>query len=81
MSRITRRNWTSQDMGLKGSGGLTDLFDNAVKGGLRINDAEYDLLCEKLSDEEMEFLIPTSGTGFTQRRRIIEILNRYIKYD
>ncbi len=47
-TRLQRRNRT--DIHFKEHGGITDLFDNSMKEVWRINDDEYDYLCEHTSD-------------------------------
>ena len=46
--RLERRNRTYGDLGIKSSGGMFDLFDNAIKEIYRINDNEYNYLFEKM---------------------------------
>jgi len=75
--RIERRKWTNGDIGFKTSGGITDLFDNAIKSALRINDKEYDLLCEKMTDEEMD-LICREELSFGEMRKLLIVLNKYL---
>lgn len=48
ITRLQRRNRT--DIHFKEHGVITDLFDNAMKEVWRINDDEYDYLCEHTSD-------------------------------
>ena len=80
MSRISRKDWTCKDMGLKSKGGLLDLFDNQIKNIYRINDTEFDYLCEVLSDYENDIFLNDNRT-FTDKRKIIELLNKHIKYE
>jgi hypothetical protein len=75
--RIERRKWTNKDIGFKTSGGPTDLFDNAIKSVLRINDNEYDLICENATDEELE-LILKEELLFIEKRKLLMILNKYL---
>jgi hypothetical protein len=79
MSRIDRRNWVGKDMGIKSSGGLMDVFDNHIKGLYRINDDEYDHLCEVMTDEETQLFV-TENPTFAEKRMMIELLNKNIKY-
>ena len=79
MSRIDRKNIDSAYMALRGRGGLTDAFDDMIKSVYRVSDDEYDVLCEILSNEEMDELF-MDKPSFTQKRRKIEILNKYLKY-
>jgi hypothetical protein len=51
MTRFERKNRT--DIIYKGCGGITDAFDDMYKQLWRINDDEYDYLCETLSNEDL----------------------------
>ena len=77
MSRISRKNMVIN----KNPGrGLLDTFDNMVKEYLRITDDELDYICQSAAEDELTLL--TKGTtSFVERRRIIEIINKYIKYE
>lgn len=80
MSRINRKGWLNKDMGIKHSGGLMDVFDNQIKVVYRINDDEYDHLCEVMSDEEFDTFLIERPT-FSDKRKMIELLNKHIQYD
>jgi hypothetical protein len=80
MSRINRKHWLNKDMGIKSSGGMYDIFDNQIKTVYRINDDEYDHLCEVMTDEETDIFVTEIPT-FADKRKMIELLNKYIKYE
>lgn len=81
MSRIDRRNkLTDDNIGFKHSGGMFDLFDNQIKVAYRINDDEYDHLCEIMTDEESDVFITEKPT-YAQKRQMIHLLNKYLKYE
>lgn len=80
MSRINRRNWLNEDIGYKLSGGMLDLFDNHIKSVYRINDDEYDHMCEVMSDDETQLFV-TENPTFAQKRAIIELLNKHVNYE
>ena len=80
MSRINRKNWLNKDIGYKSSGGMFDLFDNYIKSTYRINDDEYDHLCQVMSDDEMDIFVTDTQT-YADKRKMIELLNKYIKYE
>jgi hypothetical protein len=68
---------------IKSSGGLTDVFDNAIKGLFNITDDEYDFICENASDEELDVFL--SGLGgldseptFTEKKKALEMRNKYL---
>ena len=49
---------------LKGSGGMTDIFDDAVKQLFNITDDEYDFICENATDDDLDlFLGGLGGLG------------------
>ena len=79
MSRINRRKWTMNDFGDKTTHGLFGLIDDMMKSNFRITDDEYDFLCETLNDTELG-LFATEKTTFSEKRKVIEILNKHIKY-
>lgn len=79
MSRINRRLWTEDMLDIKSSGSLHTLFDNAVKGTFRLTDKEYDQLLEDVPEKEQDFLMNEHHT-FSEKRYIIDTLNKYIKY-
>jgi hypothetical protein len=53
MSRLSRRNRTNSDCGIKTSGWITDLIDNTFKSMWYITDQEYDMILNKMTDDEM----------------------------
>lgn len=81
MGRIERKDkMTYGNIGYKQSGGVFDLFDNQIKTAYRINDAEYDHLCEVMTDDESEIFI-TENPTFAQKRQMIQLLNKHINYE
>jgi hypothetical protein len=68
----------------KGSGGITDLFDDMVKGMFNITDDEYDFIASEATDEDLNTFL--SGLGsletpstFTERRKSLEVRNKYLE--
>lgn len=80
MSRLDRKHWVGNDMGIKSKGGMFDLIDNHIKTLYRINDDEYDYLCEIMSDEEMDIFVTETPT-FSDKRKMIQLLNKHINYE
>ena len=76
-SRIKRRNRNYEELKIKNSGGIFDLVDNTMKETYRITDNEYDYLCEKLSDDEMN-LFSLENLSFTQKKEILIILTKHL---
>lgn len=72
MTRFERKNRT--DIDYKGYGGLTDAFDDMYKQLWRINDEEYDYLCETLTDEELSNITP-EFKSISQIKKAISIVN------
>ena len=79
MSRINRKTWKMDDFGHANSAGIFGQMDVTVKDTFRITDSEYDYLCGVCTDEELELLL-LSKPNFTTKRKMIELLNKYIKY-
>lgn len=57
---------------------IFDLFDDVIKSAFNINDAEYDFIAEKASDEDLNILLIEEPT-FQQRRKMIEIRTKYLQ--
>lgn len=77
ISRIKRRNRTFDDLGMKSSGGMLDLFDNALKQVYRITDEEYDYLAENLNDNELPYFLNETPT-FTEKRECLRIVEKHL---
>lgn len=80
MTRLERRNRTG--IVFKGCGGFYDLFDDAIKEAWRINDDEYDYLCEFGSDEVLKAMVsePKSYSEAKQHLTLVnECLINYVK--
>jgi hypothetical protein len=81
MSRLARKNRTAEDLGLMGSGGMMDLFDNQIKSDFRINDEEYDYLCEVMTDDEIGIMVDEAKT-FSQKVKLLNLIEGYLdKYN
>ena len=72
MTRFERKNRT--DIVYKGCGCITDAFDDMYKQLWRINDDEYDYLCETLTDEELSDITP-EFKSISQIKKAISIVN------
>lgn len=67
----------------KGFGGLTDAFDDAIKGSFNITDKEYDFICENATDEDLDLFLNgfgglDSAPTFTDKRKALEVRNKYL---
>ena len=68
---------------LKGSGGITDIFDDAVKQLFNITDDEYDFICENATDDDLDLFLGGLGgldreSTFTEKRNALEVRNKYL---
>jgi hypothetical protein len=77
MSRLARKNRTNEDLGIMGHGGMLDLFDNQLKLCFRINDAEYNYLCDVMSDDEIGIMVD-EATTFKQKRLMLTVIEGYL---
>lgn len=75
MTRFERKNRT--DIKYKGCGGINDALDDMIKQLWRINDDEYDYLCENLTDEELCTILP-EFKNISQIKDVINITNKYL---
>ena len=75
MSRTQRKLRT--DIVFKGCGGLTDAFDYAIKSAWYINDEEYDYICEKATDEELDLFLGGDG-GFSNMKKALATVDNLI---
>ena len=75
MTRFERKNRT--DINYKGCGGINDALDDMIKQLWRINDDEYDYLCENLTDEELCTILP-EFKNISQIKDAINITNKYL---
>ena len=74
--RSKRKNRT--DIKFAGAGGIPDLLDNIFKEAYYVNDDEYDYICEKATDEELDILTLMEDATFGQRRQMLKIVDKYI---
>lgn len=76
MSRIERRKWEQEPSKQKG---LFGMFDDVIMEAYRLNNDEFDHLCENMTDEELD-LFTTEKPSFSEKRQMITLLNKYL-YD
>lgn len=82
-TRLSRKNRTNEELGILSQGGLLDLFDNESKFWFRLNDKEFDFLCEETSDDEVMLLFghPEEKMSFSEKRamltRLKELTDKY----
>lgn len=80
MTRLERKNRT--DIVFKGCGGLFDLFDDAVKEVWRIDDEQYNYLCEYGSEDVLGAMV-SAPKNFTEAKQQLTLINtclsKYVK--
>ena len=77
MSRLSRRNRTNSDCEIKTSGWITDLIDNTFKSMWYITDQEYDMILNKMTDDEMSLFL-TENPTFTEKRKMIILVEKLL---
>lgn len=75
MDRFSRLNRT--DINFKGCGGLTDAFDDVIKQLWRINDEEYDWICEYATEEGLDAFLLFDET-ISGLKNSIQIVNKLL---
>lgn len=73
-----------EEVEIKGSGRVTDLVDDMIKQAYNITDEEYDYIAGETSDEDLQVFLDGLGdfktpSTFTEKRRALEVRNKYIK--
>ena len=73
-----------EEVKLRGSGGLGDLVDDMIKQSYNITDDEYDFIAGETSDEDLNIFLDGLGdfnspSTFGEKRRALEVRNKYIK--
>lgn len=74
MERIKRRNFDKSFYNIKNKCDILDLIDNNIKLTLRINDDEYNHLCDVLTDDEIKIFTALNKISFNDKRNLITIL-------
>lgn len=77
ISRCKRKSRDFVELKIKSSGGMFDLFDNVMKENFRINDDEYDYLCENMNDDEMD-IITKEYLSYKDKRECLRIIEKYL---
>ena len=79
MYRLLRRNYTDHDCGILYKGGILDAVDNAFKATYRINDKEYDYICDNANDDELEILVLDENSKYSEIKQALRIVDKYIQ--
>lgn len=77
VSRCKRKFRPYEDLKIKSSGGMFDLFDNAIKEVYRITDDEYDYLAENLTDGEMSYFV-SEKLSFGEKKECLRIVQNHL---
>lgn len=81
MSRFDRKKRGEEALKLKsnvkGRIGLNELFDDTIKGTWYLTDDEYDTICLKMTDEELDVFLEDKKT-FTQKKFVLNAIDKYI---
>lgn len=77
VSRCKRKKRPYDELKIKSSGGLSDLFDNVMKEAYRITDDEYDYLADNLTDDEVGYFINENLT-FGDKKECLRIVERHL---
>jgi hypothetical protein len=64
------------------SGGMLDLFDSLIYTFYNITSDEYDVICEKASDSELDDFVQATmeGCAISQIKKGLLVRNKYIDY-
>ena len=76
-SRLGRKQ-TPPDIIIKGSGGLTDLFDNVMKEAYIITDDEYDWLLECMEDTSEYDLLFKETLTYKEAKQLLLAINKHL---
>lgn len=78
MSRLKRKFRT--DIKFKQQGVLFDALDDAIKETWRINDEEYDFICEQDNQQVINYLVTDMSTmNYSEKRRGLITINRLVQ--
>lgn len=76
-SRCKRKFRPYKELKIKSSGGMLDLFDNAIKETYRITDNEYDYLAENLTDEQTNYFV-SEKLSFAEKKECLKIIQNHL---
>ena len=76
-SRCKRKFRPYENLKIKSSGGVLDLFDNVIKEVYRITDDEYDYLAENLTDGEMSYFV-SEKLSFGEKKECLRIVQNHL---
>lgn len=60
---------------------INDLFDHSFMTAFKLNDDQYDFICENATDEELDLLCGPGNNDdsytFSQKKEIVQIIKKY----
>ena len=77
MSRLDRKFWTDEQLGMATSGSLMGLMDQMAQTNFRLTIPELDLIGADATEEDID-IIATEPKSFSERRLLINTLNKYV---
>ena len=77
MSRLDRKK--RDDIVYKGCGGITDILDDAIKEGWRINDDELDYIAEFASDDELDIILNEKVRNISENKIALKTMDELLK--
>lgn len=77
VSRCKRKLRPYEDLKIKSSGSIFDLFDNFIKQVYRITDDEYNYLADNLSDGEMSYFV-SEKLSFAEKKECLKIVENHL---
>ena len=79
MSRLKRKKCSANNLELSNSENLIDLINDGVRMLYYLTVKEYDKLFEECSDEEIDMLILSEDATFSEIKKVLEMIDKYIK--
>lgn len=76
MTRFERKNRT--DISYKLTGPVFDALDNFIKEIWRINDEEYDFICDNISDNDIKLFMLYDDITMSDRKYILNKVNEIL---
>lgn len=77
MSRLERRFRTEKELGIMSKGGALDLFDNVIKTVFRIDDNQFNYMCDVMSESEIS-LFTSENLSFSGKRDLLKMVEGHL---
>lgn len=78
MQRLDRNNRSIKDLGIFYSENAHIKFENDIKAMFRLNTDEYEFIVANVTPEEMDLLIQKKNYTYSEKRKVIGILDDYL---